>query len=140
MNRQTEIFRFQDDDLSRMLDQIQAFQPPVNPYLKLQADEIQYLLRVNEASFDDKSIYKKMHAAFKSHFCDLETIFEIRDLLRRTELSMILNECGYNQLYTENSNSSQSDTKCFSTTEFSQRNQKSYKWVIIKVLIEHLVH
>ena len=116
-----------------MVDQIHAFQPPVNPYLKLKADDIHYLLETGESRFWDDEISKNMDAAFKAHFCDLKMILEIRDVLDKMDISKILSVCGYNQLYIENENGSKPDAKCFCTIEIFKRNQKSFKWVIIKV-------
>ena len=133
MNRYQEIFRFPEDDLSRMIDRIHAFQPPVNPNLKLKADDIYYLLDTDQLRFQDDEISKNMNAAFKAHFCDLKMILEIRDSLDKMDISKILSVCGYDQLYIKNEKS-EPDAKCFCTTEISVRNQKS-KWVIIKVAI-----
>lgn len=133
MNRYQEIFRFPEEGLSRMIDRIHAFQPPVNPYLKLKADDIYYLLDTDELRFKDNEISKSMDAAFKAHFCDLKIILEIRDSLDKMDISKILSVCGYDQLYIKN-DKSKPDAKCFSTIEISKRNQKS-KWVIIKVAI-----
>ena len=135
MNRYQEIFRFPEDYLPRMIDRIHAFQPPVNPYLKLKADDIFYLLDTDELRFQDDEISKNMDAAFKAHFCDLKMILEIRDSLDKMDISKILSVCGYDQLYIENENASKLDAKCFCTTEISKRNRKTFKWVIIKVAI-----
>ena len=116
-----------------MIDRIHAFQPPVNPYLKLKADDIYYLLDTDQLRFQDDEISKNMDAAFKAHFCDLKIILEIRDSLDKMDISKILSVCGYDQLYIKNEKS-EPDAKCFCTTEISKRNQKS-KWVIIKVAI-----
>ena len=118
-----------------MVDQIHAFQPPVNPHLKLKADDIHYLLETGESRFWDDDISKNMDAAFKAHFCDLKMILEIRDVLDKMDISKILSVCGYDQLYIENENASKLDAKCFCTTEISKRNRKTFKWVIIKVAI-----
>ena len=133
MNRYQEIFRFPEEGISRIIDRIHAFQPPVNPYLKLKADDIYYLLDTDELRFKDNKISKNMDAAFKAHFCDLKMILEIRDSLDKMDISKILSVCGYDQLYIKN-DKSKPDAKCFSTIEISKRNQKS-KWVIIKVAI-----
>ena len=117
----------------RMVDQILAFQPPVNPYLKLKADDIHFLLDTDEFRFWDDEISKNMDAAVKAHFCDLKMILEIRDVLSKMDISKILSLCGYDQLYIENENGSEPGAKCFCTTEISEKNQKSFKWVIIKV-------
>ena len=135
MNSYQEIFRFPEEGLSRMIDRIHAFQPPVNPYLKLKADDIYYLLDTDELRFKDNKISKNMDAAFKAHFCDLKMILEIRDTLDKMNISKILSVCGYDQLYIENENASKPDAKCFCSIEFSKRHQKSFKWVIIKVNI-----
>ena len=116
-----------------MIDRIHAFQPPVNPYLKLKADDIYYLLDTEELKFQNDEISKNMDAAFKAHFCDLKMILEIRDSLDKMDISKILSVCGYDQLYIKN-DKSKPDAKCFSIIEISKRNQKS-KWFIIKVAI-----
>ena len=134
LNRQQEIFRFQEDNLPRILDQVHAFQPPLNPYLKMNAGDVQYLFGIDEASFRNETIYKHMHAAFKAHFCNLETILEMRNVLNRSDLSKVLNHCGYEQLYAGNEeNVSEIKAKCFCIAEFSERNRKTLKWVIVKV-------
>ena len=100
----------------------------------MNAGDVQYLFGIDEASFRNETIYKHMHAAFKAHFCNLETILEIRNVLNRSELSKILNHCGYDQLYTENEeHESGSEAKCFCIAEFSERNRKTFKWIIVKV-------
>ena len=137
MNGYQEIFhRLPEDDLIRIIDQIHAFQPPVNPYLKLKAYDIHFLLNTEESDterFWDDEISKNMDAAFKAHLCDLKMILEIRDVLNKMDISKFLSVCGYDQLYIENENGSEPAAKCFCTTEISERNQKSFKWVIIKV-------
>ena len=134
MNGYQEIFhRLPEDGLIRIIDQIHAFQPPVNPYLKFKADDIHFLLDTDEFRFWDDEISKNMDAAVKAHFCDLKMILEIRDVLSKMDISKILSLCGYDQLYIENENDSEPGAKCFCTTEISKRNQKSFKWVIIKV-------
>ena len=140
MNRYQEIFyRLPEDGLIRIVDQIHAFQPPVNPYLKLKADDIHYLLDTDKSRFWDDEISLNMDAAFKAHFCDLKMILEIRDVLDKMDISKILSVCAYDQLYIENENASEHNTKCFCITEISKQNQKSFKWVIIKVT-KHWAH
>ena len=134
LNLHQEIFRFHDENLLHILDQVHAFQPPVSPYLKMNTSDIQYLLGIDETSFRNETIYKHMHAAFKAHFCNLETILEIRNVLDRSDLSKILYYCGYDQLYADNEEHvSESEAKCFCIAEFSERNRKTFKWVIVKV-------
>ena len=135
MNRYQDIFRLSEDGSSHVIGRVHAFQPPVNPYLKLNADDIHYILSAEQTRFHNDEISNNMDAAFKAHFCDLKMILEIRDLLDKIDILKILSVCGYDQLYIENENASELDAKCFCSIEFSKRHQKSFKWVIIKVNI-----